>query len=174
MRLLIDSEERKDVAYGLPWSSTATCLNFNVPTKTITSYDQIKRPKRIETLVINTELKDYEFIRKMENLTQLYIYRGANIADLSFLKNLVKIRQLCLIGLRVESLKELTDLINDKYAIYKEYDTSPYEETIARLTYGFEGIYIQSDLYKGDGTELLNKTICRYDVWVNGKRITPY
>ena len=75
--------------------------------------------------------------------------------------------------MNVKSLDELVNLINTKYVIY-EANKSGDAELRARLTYAFEGIYIQSKKYKGDGTELLNKSICRYDVWVNGKRITSY
>ncbi|MEE1250729.1 MAG: hypothetical protein UHU19_16100 [Lachnospiraceae bacterium] len=167
MRLLIDTEDRKDFIFGLPWRSDGTCFNFQEPTKTISPDVAIKDPKNVETLVINCDLPDYEFISKMDNLEQLYIYKGANIYDVSFLKNLTKLNQLCLLGTHVKSFAELVELINLKYKLYKEMPEN--KEFIGRITYGFEGICIQSDLYEGDGTELLKQNIYRYEIWVNGK-----
>ena len=167
MRLLIDTEDRKKFMYMLPWKSDGTCFNFKEPTKTISPDVAIKDPKNVETLVINCDLPDYEFISKMDNLEQLYIYKGANIYDVSFLKNLTKLNQLCLLGTHVKSFAELVELINLKYKLYKEMPEN--KEFIGRITYGFEGICIQSDLYEGDGTELLKQDICRYELWVNGK-----
>ena len=68
MRLLIDTEDRKKFMYMLPWKSDGTCFNFKEPTKTISPDVAIKDPKN-------------EFISKMDNLEQLYIYKGANIYD---------------------------------------------------------------------------------------------
>lgn len=40
------------------------------------------------------------------------------------------------------------------------------------MTYGFEGVCIQSDAYHVDGTELLKADICSSDILVNKNRIT--
>ena len=69
----------------------------------------------METLVINCDLPSYEFISSMVNLTQLYIYKGNNVSDLGFLKNLVKLRQLCVLDSQIESLQSLVELIDSKY-----------------------------------------------------------
>ena len=39
---------------------------------------------------------DYKFIGRMKNLTQLYIYDGTALEDISFLENLIKLGQLCI------------------------------------------------------------------------------
>ena len=176
MRILIDTERRENPAYSLPWNSTATFFNFNAPTRTVSPKTKFRNPKKVETLVINCELPDYRFISKMHNLEQLYIFNGGNLEDLSFLRSLTKLRQLCLVGTNVESLEALLSLIKSKQEIYeKEAKKSSYEETRARFTYGFEGLYFESKKYKGDGTELLeDSAITRKDIWINGKCITAY
>ena len=174
MRLLISDEEKAhvDMAYPLPWRSTATCFNFKAPTRTILPGDVIKRPKMVTTLVIGCVLDDYSFISKMKDLEQLYIYEATNITDLSFLKSLIKLRQVCIIDAHVDSLSGLVELINEKYNAYKPYsELSPSQELDARLEYVFEGIFIQSDIYEGDGTELIMPDVCRNDIWVNGKHV---
>ena len=131
--------------YLLPWASDGTCFNFKSPTKVIYSYSAISEPEKVETLVVNCDLPSYEFISSMVNLTQLYIYKGNNISDLGFLKNLVKLRQLCLLDLHIESLRNLVELIDSKYKCYKELPKE--KEFLGRLTYGFESaayVYIPS------------------------------
>ena len=76
MRILIDTEKRKNIAYPLPWNSTGTCFNFKAPTRTVPPEYKPRKPENIVTLVINCKLQDYGFISKMENLEQLYIYDG--------------------------------------------------------------------------------------------------
>ncbi len=170
MRLLIDTEDRKNRMYPLPWSSDGTCFNFKTPTKMIYPNTTIRNPEKVETLVINCDLSSYDFISQMVNLTQLYIYKGKNILHLSFLKELVKLRQLCVLDSHVASLKSLIELIELKYKRYKE---MPEEEAfIGRLTFAFEGVCIQSDAYKGDGRELIKSDICNKDILINENRIT--
>lgn len=170
MRILIDTEDRRNMMYYLPWASDGTCFNFKAPTKVIYPYSTIREPEKVETLVINCDLPSYEFISSMINLTQLYIYKGNNVADLGFLKSLVKLRQLCILDSHIKSLQSLVELIDSKYKCYKEF---PEEEDswMRRIIYGFEGVCIQSDTYYGDGSELLND-ICSSDILVNKNRIT--
>lgn len=170
MRILIDSEKKKDMMYLLPWVSDGTCYNFREPTKTIFPNMTIGKPEQVETLVINCDLSSYEFISSMVNLTQLYIYKGANLKDLSFLKNLTKLRQLCILNSHIEVLDDLVELIHLKYKCYKEFPEN--QEHIGRFTYGFEGVCIQSDVYVGDGRELIRAEVCRSDILVNKNRIT--
>ena len=94
MRVLIDTEDRRNMMYLLPWVSDGTCFNFKSPTKVIYPNLAICKPEKVETLVVNCDLPSYEFISSMVNLTQLYIYKGNNVSDLGFLKNLVKLQQL--------------------------------------------------------------------------------
>lgn len=172
MRILIDKENRLDIAYPMPWKSDATCFNFKSPEKVIHPeeiLEKIIKPEKIESLVIACDLEDYSFINKMTNITQLYIYSAKNIEDLEFIKGLVKIRQLCLGNINVASLDGLVNLIDLKYQKYKEIEEI--NDFEGRITYGFEGVYIQSNKYEGDGTELIKPNICRGDIWVNGKRV---
>lgn len=92
MRVLIDTEDRRNMVYLLPWASDGTCFNFKSPTKVIYPCSAICEPEKVETLVVNCDLPSYGFISSMVNLTQLYIYKGNNVSDLGFLKNLVKLR----------------------------------------------------------------------------------
>ena len=172
MRILIDKENRLDKAYPLPWKSDATCFNFKSPEIVVHPDNimvEIEKPEQVESLVIACDLKDYSFIEEMTNLTQLYIYSAENIKDLEFLKQLVKIRQLCLGNINVESLDGLVKLIDLKYQKYKEIEEI--NDLEGRLTYGFEGVYIQSNKYEGNGMELIKPNICRGDMVVNGTRV---
>lgn len=155
--------------YLLPWASDGTCFNFKAPTKIIYPYSVICEPEKVETLVINCSLPSYKFIASMVNLTQLYIYKG-EISDLGFLKNLVKLQQLCILESHIESFQSLVELINSKYRYYKELPEG--KKFWGRITYGFEGVCIQSDRYHGDGSELLKADICSSDILVNKNRIT--
>lgn len=170
MRVLIDTEDRRNMVYLLPWASDGTCFNFKSPTKVIYPCSAICEPEKVETLVVNCDLPSYGFISSMVNLTQLYIYKGNNVSDLGFLKNLVKLRQLCFLDSHIESLQSIVELIDSKYKCYKEL---PEEKNfLGRITYGFEGVCIQSKAYHGDGSELLKADICSSDILVNKNRIT--
>lgn len=158
------------MVYLLPWASDGTCFNFKSPTKVIYPCSAICEPEKVETLVVNCDLPSYGFISSMVNLTQLYIYKGNNVSDLGFLKNLVKLRQLCVLDSHIESLQSIVELIDSKYKCYKEL---PEEKNfLGRITYGFEGVCIQSKAYHGDGSELLKADICSSDILVNKNRIT--
>lgn len=174
MRILISKDKDIDVAYPLPWKSSATCFNFKSPTIVVKSASEINSPKEVKTLVIESDLEEYSFIEKMVNLEQLYIYNGMNVTNLSFLNNLVKLKQLCLVDIRVKNLSELRILIDKKSKLYKEgAEKFPKEEFRLRWTYAFEGVYLQSDLYEGDGNELINPEISRGDnICINGKYLS--
>lgn len=174
MRILIDDKKENltNKAYFLPWHSNVTCHNFKVPVKHIypENLDSIKRPSYVETLVINCDIQDYNFIRNMKNLLQLYIYTGSNLTDLTFIEGLVKLKQLCIFGSHITSLESLKKLIEAKYTLYKE--LSKEEELRGCITLSFEGICIQTDVYDNDGLELLKPDICCTDIIVNKHHIT--
>lgn len=172
MRLLISSTEKniKDVAYLIPWENDSACFNFQAPTKIVLQNAVISRPKKIETLVIDCDLQNYDFVGSMANLSQLYIYKGNHINDLSFVKNLTRLTQLCILNSHIESLDPLVELIDLKYELYKEFPED--QELIGRDTYGFEGVCIRSDSYSGDGRELIHGDICRNEILVNDSKIT--
>lgn len=176
MKILIDDKDVENRAYYLPWHSDGTCYNFRCPDRQIypDEIDKIKRPSYVETLVIACDLNDYNFIKGMKNLTQLYIYDGTTLEDISFVENLTKLRQLCIIKSHISSLNSIRKLIESKDVIYKKSSAgaSPKEKLCMRLQYGFEGICIQTDAYDSDGTELLNDNICRDDIRVNDHLIS--
>lgn len=167
MRILIDDKEDKDRMYPLPWYSDSHCFNFKCPNRQIypDKITDIKRPSYVETLVIACKLDDYTFISRMKNLRQLYIYDGANITDLSFLKNLLKLHYLCVLDSHITTLEHLRELIDRKYEVYKR--ASKNEKDEVRLTYMFYGICIMTDAYDSDATELLKGDICKDEIRVN-------
>lgn len=170
MRVLIDTEGKINKTYFLPWTIHATSFNFRSPTKVIYPGSEIREPEKVETLVINCDLRNYGFISSMVELTQLYIYSGNNISDLRFLKNLVKLRQLCILDSHIGSLQSLIELIDLKYKCYKG---SPADKALSgRIKYGLEGVCIRSDAYHGDGSELLKADICFSEILLNKNRIT--
>ena len=126
--------------------------------------NDIENPLSVTTLVIDCDLQDYSFICQMKNLTQLYIYTGTNISDLSFLEGLEKLKQLCILKSHITSLEILKKLIERKYEIYESISK---DEIMERLKYRFEGICIQSDAYDSDGTELVKSGICTDDIRIN-------
>ena len=175
MRILISNDKNINLAYPLPWKNTSTCFNFKAPTIIVKSATEINSPKDVKTLVIESGLEEYSFIEEMVNLEQLYIYNGMNVTDITFLDNLVKLKQLCLMGTHAKNLSELRILINKKSELYKEgaAGKSQAEEFLVRWTYAFEELYIQSDVYDGDGKELIDPEISRGDnICINGKYIS--
>lgn len=109
MRILIDDKEIENRAYILPWYNDGTGFNFKSPDTQIDpgKVNDIENPLSVRTLVIECDLQDYSFIRQMKNLTQLYIYTGTNISDLSFLEGLEKLKQLCILKSHITSLESL-------------------------------------------------------------------
>lgn len=72
------------------------------------------------------------------------------------MKLLLKLKQLCIVGAHFDNLNGLLDLICAKNEAYEVYgDLSPKQEFEARRRYSFEGIYIDSAFYKGNGMEFI-------------------
>ena len=71
------------------------------------------------------------------------------LVEISFVENLTKLRQLCIIKSHISSLNSIRKLNESKDVIYKKSSAgaSPREELCMRLQYGFEGICIQTDAY---------------------------
>lgn len=175
MNIIIDDRDDKDIkdrVYLLPWYSDAVCFNFHSPDRLIypERINDIKRPSYVKTLVIACDLDDYTFISKMKNLSQLYIYSGVNIKELSFLENLLKLQHLCVLNSHISTLDSLKKLIEKKSELYK--NTPKEEKFKCRLTYGFEGICIVTDMYDSDATELVDDDMCRDEIRVNSHLIS--
>ena len=131
-------------AYRMPWESDAICYNFNEPEVFIPDdsiIEMIKDPMDVETLVVTADLKDYGFIEKMKNLKQLYLYNAGNFRDLSVIKDLIYLRQICILHSEVLCIDGLEELIRNK----KEAIDLGTNDLDARTTYGIEGIFIHSD-----------------------------
>ena len=137
-------EKPKGKYYSFPWRSDAICYNFHVP-KIMVPDDRIEEmitdPLEVETLVVTADLEDYDFISKMENLTQIYLYDARHLEDLSAIENLVKLSQLMIMHSRISCMDGIDSLlINKKRAL----DASK-KDLRAFLTYGMEGVYIHAD-----------------------------
>lgn len=136
-------QEIENKAYPMPWRSDAYCYNFHTP-KIFIPDDRINEmitdPLEVETLVVTSDLEDYGFISEMKNLTQLYLYNCRRLRDPTFLEELIKLRQILIAHSDIADLKSLEALILNKRKAY-ENATNDFE---ARMTYGAEGIYIQS------------------------------
>ncbi len=154
--------------YGMPWNSDGVCYNFNEPEVFIPddSIDElIPNPLDVETLVVTSDLKDYGFIEKMKNLRQLYLYNARNFWDLSIIKDLIYLRQICILHSEVLCIDGLDDLLRNK----KEAIDSNSNDLHARITYGIEGIFIHSD---ESGCRLTS--IYDYGVYIGELDITLY
>lgn len=145
-----NNSERKR-HFEMPWRSDSSCFNFKCPTFKV-SADEIEilvdLAEQVNTLVINCELEDYSFIQKLVHLEQLYFYKGKNITDLSFLENLLELRQLCIIECNVSSYEPLVALMDKKSKLINSFDDY--------IKYGMECIYLYSYKYGGEGSELNN------------------
>ena len=130
--------------YRFPWKSDAICYNFKVP-KLMVPNDMIEEmitdPLKVETLVVTSDLLNYDFVSAMKNLKQLYLYKAYHLEDFSVFEELVKLRQVMIVHSRITCLDGIDRFfINKKKAL----DASS-NDLEARLTYGMEGFYINSD-----------------------------
>ena len=93
--LLIDKYkvDVKNSSYGCPWKYDVTAHNFIFPEESILNSDieTIDYWEDIQSLVIRCDIDNYDFISKMINLRQLYIYTGKNLNNISFVKKLNKL-----------------------------------------------------------------------------------
>lgn len=171
-RILIENEyvNPKETSYGFPWDSDATCYNFNAPNECVVcaEIDNIENPEDVETLVIRCDLQDYTIISKFKNLTQLYIYTGSKITDLSFLEKLYMVRQLYIGRSKVSSLEPLERLVEEKSQLMKETD-----DLWTRISYGLEGVYIDSEVDL-DITSVKDEGRCIMELIVNGRSKRRY
>lgn len=141
-KILIESTQTnpRDCSYGLPWEHDSNCYNFRMPEEcvTVSNIEKIT-PKDVEVLVIGCDLDDYDFIAGMENLKQLYIYKGENLCDLSFIEYLMNLNHLYIAESRICSLKELENLLIYQRE-YKKSMTGP-----AKVLFGLDCICIRSE-----------------------------
>ena len=155
-------------AYPMPWRSDACCYNFHTPEIFIPDdriNDMITDPLDEETLVVTSDLEDYSFISDMKNLTQLYLYNARHLWDISIFKELVKLRQICIMNSKVICLDGLNALLVNK----KKASKAMSDDFNARITYGIEGIYIHSDESDQRITHIYT-----YGIYIGELDIHPY
>ena len=171
-RILIEKEyvNPRECSYGFPWDSDGTCYNFKSPNECVKSseIDNIENLEDVETLVIGCDLQDYGFISKCKNLTQLYIYTGSNITDLSFLEKLYKVNHLYIGRSKVNSLEPLERLVEEKSRLMSET-----KDLWTKISYGLEGVYIVSEV-ELDIASVKDEGHCIMELIVNGKAKRAY
>lgn len=99
----------------IPWYYDSDAYNMCVPDTAIniTKYedmewvDLIEDIDEVDSLFIMTELPNYDFIRKMKGLTQLYIYSAPNLEDISFIMDLPRLHYLFINDTSLKDLKPL-------------------------------------------------------------------
>ena len=140
-RILIEKEilDPKACSFGFPWKHDSICFNFNFPEECILKDDikNITDKTDIETLVIGCRLESYDFISDMVNLKQLYIYDGEDVTNLGFIKNLLKLDQLYIVGSHIRDIEPLRILFKEK-----EKASAKEPDMFRRLGYMFSGIYV--------------------------------
>lgn len=91
----------KNIAFPVPWHSDGDAFNMKIPSVSVnvSNYNNMKwietlgNLEDITSLFIDCDLEetsDYEFIAKLSNLSQLYIYTAKNLSDISFIQNCIK------------------------------------------------------------------------------------
>ncbi|MBR2523294.1 MAG: hypothetical protein IKE53_02505 [Clostridiales bacterium] len=133
IEVVTDKKKKANDIYRFPWKYDGPCMNFQVPDETLTPEEATAASDHLDvrTIVTSDDLSDYSFISRFKNLEQLYIYKGKNITDISFIGDLVFLSQIVIVSSNVESLEPLQKLIEKK------------KNTL--IPYGIEGICIQSD-----------------------------
>jgi hypothetical protein len=169
-KILIDRNVTNpgECSYGFPWKHDTICYNFRTPDEVIrvNEIENIVDKSNIETLIVGCNLTDFDFITGMINLRQLYIYSGNGITNLLFLENLYKLQQLYIADSHIQNMEELVQLMKNKKAcVDNEVDLWK------KIDYGMEGIYISSDRYSKDGTELLAPGLYVSEIIVNRKHL---
>ncbi len=117
-RILLDNKTTPatERSYQIPWVYDAHAYNMvnNMPKRTIDITNEnwkqeIGNPEEVKSLYILVDLpkKDYEIIGKMLNLEALYLYTAANLADISFLENLTKLKELMINNSQIKDLSPI-------------------------------------------------------------------
>ena len=130
--------------YRFPWKSDAICYNFRAPEIMVPDdriEEMITDPLEVETLVVTSDLENYDFISEMRNLKQLYLYRAYHLEDLFMIQDLVKLRQVMIAHGRISCMDSVCRFFDNKK---KALDVSA-NDLEASLTYGMEGFYIHTD-----------------------------
>lgn len=166
-RIMIEKNnvDIKNYSLGCPWRYDATAYNFKFPEEVVSVSDieKIDYWEDIQSLVIGCDLDNYDFIAKMTNLRQLYIYTGKNLQDISFLKNLSSLSHLYIADSHIESLNALKELITDQK---RQFDAE--KDFHKKLFMVIDAVCVNSS-YELDGNELLEPGAYITEVIVNHK-----
>ncbi len=169
-RILIDSREVdiSHCSFAMPWRSDSVCYGFKFPTELIKAedVDKLTDKQNIESLVIGCPLSSYDFISDMENLTNLYIYNGENLTDLSFIRNLLKLDHLYIAKSHISDLEPLDFLLKEK-----QKHIEGEKELIEKLRFTVGGISLGTDCRITEPERLFDSGIIISELLVNGERI---
>lgn len=117
-RILLDNKATPETerSYQIPWVYDGHAYNMinNMPERTIDITNEnwkqeIGNFEEVESLYILVDLqaKDYEIIRQMVNLKALYMYTAKSLADISFLENLTKLKEVMISNSQVQDLSPI-------------------------------------------------------------------
>lgn len=120
-KILLDktSVPAKERYFQIPWIYDAYAYNMDntLPDITINvTKDDWKtalgNPEEIESLYIKADLvpQDYEIIGQMKNLKALYIYTARQLKDISFISNLLRLKELMISYSCIEDVTPIAQL----------------------------------------------------------------
>lgn len=108
--------------YGITpvfWKSTATAFNMCRPNVYISPNDlldeeimSLLQKFHVKGCYIYCAVNDYSFLNKFNDIYDLTIYNGANLKDLSFMKQLKECKLLTLVNTNLKNLDEIADFQN--------------------------------------------------------------
>lgn len=169
-RILVDSKEVdiSECSFAMPWRSDSVCYGFKFPTELIKTedVDKLTDKQNIESLVIGCPLSSYDFISNMENLTNLYIYNGENLTDISFIRNLLKLDHLYIAKSHISDLEPLDFLLKEKQ---KHIEAE--EDIIEKLLFTMSGISLGTDCSINDPERLFDSGNIISELLINGEKI---
>lgn len=160
----------KNYSLGCPWKYDVTAYNFRFPEEVIavSDIDKIDYFEDIQSLVISCDLENYDFIAKMINLRQLYIYSGNNLQDISFVRNLNALSHLYIADSHIDSLDPLKELIAEQK---RQFDTE--KDFHKRLFMIIDAVCVNSS-NELDGDQLLESGAYITEIIVNDKNYVMY
>lgn len=166
--ILVDKKfvDLKSCSYGFPWDYDANCYNFKIPTEFVLNTDvhNITNPLEITTIVLGCDFDNYDFISKMTNLRQLYIYSGKNIVNLDFIKELINLNHIYISESGIIELDGLVELLKMQKSV-REGLTG-----MEKVLFGLEAICVKSS-EELKGEQLLVQGMYVSGIIVNNKWI---
>lgn len=114
-----------NMALGVPWESTASAFNMRTPKETLnvkqyqTAEEWQEALGDLDTieavwLVCDLEEKDYDFLSKLPNIRQLYIYTGEKLSNMNFVKDMVYLKHLFINHSNISDVTPLAELLKNQ------------------------------------------------------------